>query len=244
MLYHFYFSAFLRNKRESVNVITVDYASVSRCPFDAVRSYQPVIGKQVGRLLKSLMNYGAVPLKFHLLGLGMGSHIAGFAAREIHPKKVGRLTGQHYFLLFFRNYCENCICLHKITFSTALDPTFLGYLNHKPQLHSNDSDYMDVIHTAQRKISLVKHLGNARFFPNDGTRQPLAAGKSQTRKLSSLPELQNFSIILNSIIMIFRGQCTQPHRFRFLLHTIYHRYYLHERQIMRQLLELCEGQMP
>lgn len=35
------------------------------------------------------------------------------------------------------------------------------------------------MHTAVRKMDLVQHLGNARFYPNDGTRQPIGDGKNQ-----------------------------------------------------------------
>lgn len=176
-----YISAFLRYKKEQVNVIIVDYGSVSRCEFKSFRDMQPAIAKEVGQLLKSLMEYGSVSSKFHFIGLGMGAQIAGISARQIHPKKVGRLT--------------------------ALDPTFIGYLNDKPQLVSNDSDYMDVMHTALRKMDLVQHLGNARFYPNDGTHQPIGDGKNPI-EASVLSHIASALYYLESIIDItyFKAQ--------------------------------------
>ncbi|XP_065216711.1 pancreatic triacylglycerol lipase-like [Planococcus citri] len=191
-------SAYLKNKREKgIQVIVVDYGSVSRCQFNRAREMQPKIGEQVGELLKSLMKYGQVPSKVHIIGLGMGAQIAGYSARQIHPRKIGRLT--------------------------ALDPTFIGYLEHQPQLKSNDSDFMDVIHTAQRKFGSVRHLGNARFYPNDGTRQPMGNGKSPLDAsvlshlasvfyyLESIVDITYFKARLcNNYVSYLRNKCQEP----------------------------------
>jgi len=151
-------SAYLRNKKQRVNVIVVEYGAIGYCDYERFLSMEPLIGQQVGQLLRFLMRYGSIPSKLQLIGVGMGAQISGYAAKEIHPRKVGRLT--------------------------ALNPTFIGYTEKNPQLHTKDSDYMDVMHTAQRKHGDVNKLGNARFYPNGGSRQPIGDSKQDERSAS------------------------------------------------------------
>ncbi len=52
------------------------------------------VGKKLAELLKQLHSYGTPFDKMHLIGHGIGAHIAGGAANYIAPAKVDRITGK------------------------------------------------------------------------------------------------------------------------------------------------------
>lgn len=81
----------------------------------------------------------------HLIGSGVGSHVAGSAARKFYDK-----TG------------------YKIPRITALDPTrSCQYLNQTLfGLNRGDADFIDVIHTSAFGFGTTNAIGDVDFFPN------------------------------------------------------------------------------
>lgn len=81
----------------------------------------------------------------HLIGSGVGSHVAGSAARKFYDK-----TG------------------YKVRRITALDPTRSCQRINQTLfgLHRGDADFIDVIHTSSFGFGTPNALGDVDFFPN------------------------------------------------------------------------------
>lgn len=84
----------------------------------------------------------------HLIGSGVGSHVAGSAARMFYQQ-----TG------------------YKLPRITALDPTKTCQQFNQTiiGLHRGDADFVDVIHTSSLGLGTLNALGDADFYPNGPT---------------------------------------------------------------------------
>ncbi|XP_067136095.1 pancreatic lipase-related protein 2-like [Centruroides vittatus] len=90
------------------------------------------------------------PVDVHIIGHGIGAHIAGFAEKNI---KVGRITGLDPAVAYFKNVPSN-LCLDK-----------------------SDAYFVDVIHTdienaGSSGLGTSEIIGHVDFFPNNGNDQP------------------------------------------------------------------------
>lgn len=99
---------------------------------------------------------GISPKRFHLIGYSLGAHICGFMGRlvkEIEGVAIGRIS--------------------------AIDPAskiFFGYGN-DIHLNTNDTDYLDVIHTSggfnlvTGAVGIYQPIGHVDYYPNGGLKQ-------------------------------------------------------------------------
>lgn len=86
------------------------------------------------------------PEKVHIIGFGLGAHIAG---------AIGRSMTQH-------GYVVNRI--------TGLDPNLAGFFDNSlnQYLHSKDARYVDIIHTDAFLMGQGISSGDTDFWPNGG----------------------------------------------------------------------------
>ncbi|KAH8335217.1 hypothetical protein KR067_002878, partial [Drosophila pandora] len=131
------------------NVISVDYANLAKepCYSEAVIN-APLVGRCLGRLLSTLLYHRIVKYEdLHLIGFGLGAHVAGFASNAM-KKPVNHIT--------------------------ALDPAKPLFLGTDPakKLDPNDAKFVDVIHTDVMMLGLLDAVGDADFYINMGISQP------------------------------------------------------------------------
>lgn len=83
----------------------------------------------------------------HLIGQGLGSHLAGFAGKEI------------------AKYSDN-----KIARITGLDPTLPRFNNSPPsdRLDQEDAEFVDVYHCDSYRFGYGDPIGDVDFYPNGG----------------------------------------------------------------------------
>lgn len=83
------------HSRGDYNVFAVDARNLSKSPLlcypYAVRN-APIMGKCLAELVKKLRRLGAEDL--HVIGFSLGAHVAGFAANELKPYMLPRITGK------------------------------------------------------------------------------------------------------------------------------------------------------
>ncbi|ALC45597.1 CG6847, partial [Drosophila busckii] len=130
------------------NVIIVDWAHARTINYRKATRAVPKVGKAVA----SLINFLKVELKMsleqvHIIGFSLGAHVAGFAGKN-NDDKVQVIMG--------------------------LDPAlpFFSWDTPSERLCQNDAFYVESIHTSGGKLSFLKPIGDAAFYPNGGKKQP------------------------------------------------------------------------
>ena len=83
-------------KKEDSNVIVVHWEQGARFPYHQAAGNSRLVGVQLQALLKLLkdqfgLSYGSV----HVIGSGLGAHVAGYTGRNIKRKNetIARITG-------------------------------------------------------------------------------------------------------------------------------------------------------
>ncbi|GFR04093.1 inactive pancreatic lipase-related protein 1 [Trichonephila clavata] len=126
------------------NVILVDYGN-RYPPMFWNSANARVVGAQIWQLIDFLhKNLGASPEGFHLIGHGLGAHIAGYAGERLH--NLGRITGLDPGAAYFRNAPD----------IVKLNPT--------------DALFVDVIHSSPGRTFLeglgtIEDIGHVNFSP-------------------------------------------------------------------------------
>lgn len=80
--------------QEDVNVIAVDWGAGAGFPYTQAAANVRVVGAEVKHLISKLMvEKGASPRNFHVIGHSLGSHAAGQAGRLL-AGSLGRISGE------------------------------------------------------------------------------------------------------------------------------------------------------
>lgn len=132
----------------NVDVLSVDFANlvVDPCYREAVHN-----SHFVGRCLAHLLvRSGANISDTHLIGFGLGAHVAGFAAKMLAALNI------------------------QVKRITALDPAKPLFLTNRieDRLDKGDAGFVDVIHSDVFLHGLMSPIGHVDFFPNKGVMQP------------------------------------------------------------------------
>ncbi|XP_041988130.1 pancreatic lipase-related protein 2-like isoform X2 [Aricia agestis] len=141
-------SAYLE-ARPNTNVILLDWSNMSHGSYlvNAARNTKKV-GAAVAEQVQRLMEAGLAAERLHLIGHSLGSHVAGYLARELKNKynrSVKRLS--------------------------ALDPAFPGFYPDgivMEHVSDKDAEFVDVIHTDAGGYGAPVRTGTADFWPNGG----------------------------------------------------------------------------
>lgn len=134
-------------EKNMFNVLLVDAEEMMNQRYILSVYNARLIGKRLANLLGNLENYGASADDFHLLGISLGAHIAGWAGKYFHRYKshsIGRITG--------------------------LDPAgpCFSYAFHDQRLDKMDAKYVDVVHSNMLVQGVIEPLGHADFYINGG----------------------------------------------------------------------------
>nr|AJC97594.1 hypothetical protein [Drosophila navojoa] len=130
------------------DVLSVEYTNlaVDPCYSEAVHNSR-IVGRCLANLLLST---NADLSNAHLIGFGIGAHVAGFAAKLLQALSV------------------------RVKRITALDPAKPLYLTDDitGRLDKSDADFVDVIHSDVFFHGILMPLGHVDFYPNSGIAQP------------------------------------------------------------------------
>ncbi|XP_037298355.1 pancreatic lipase-related protein 2 isoform X1 [Manduca sexta] len=135
--------------RPDTNVILLDWSNMSHGSYlvNAARNTKKV-GAAAADNLNKLIEMGVHIEKLHVIGHSLGSHVAGYTARELknrYNKTVKRLT--------------------------ALDPAFPAFYPDGVMMQhvtETDAEFVDVIHTDAGGYGAPVRTGTADFWPNGG----------------------------------------------------------------------------
>jgi len=149
--------AYLQNNYDA-NIVIVDYGKltqshlpISLTPYSILQltltfGRTELIAKRIAGFLQFLMHSEVLsgPEQVHILGFGVGAHIAGGVGRNVKDlvkKNIDRISG--------------------------LDPS-IQIPTRRFLLDKSDADYVDVTYTSTGSFALVRRRGHAQFFINGG----------------------------------------------------------------------------
>lgn len=135
------------NDKKMFNVLLLDAEAMLNEGYIKCVHNAPLIGKRLANLLANLEDFGANAEDFHLIGISLGAHIAGWAGkyfRQFKKRRLGRITG--------------------------LDPAgpCFSYAHSGQRLDKTDASYVDVIHSNRLVQGVIEPLGHADFYLNGG----------------------------------------------------------------------------
>lgn len=135
------------NDTQMFNVLMVDAEEMIDKGYILSAHNARLVGKRLGNLLANLENFGVNAEDFHLLGISLGAHIAGWAGkyfRQYKGQSLGRITG--------------------------LDPAgpCFSYAYSDQRLDKMDAAYVDIIHSNRLIQGVIEPLGHADFYINGG----------------------------------------------------------------------------
>ncbi|KAJ0175716.1 hypothetical protein K1T71_008875 [Dendrolimus kikuchii] len=135
--------------RPDTNVVLIDWSNMAHGSYlmNAARNTKKVgiaAAEHINRLVEASLDLD----KIHIIGHSLGSHVAGYTARELrnkYNKTVKRLT--------------------------ALDPAFPAFYPDgvvMEHINAKDAEFVDVIHTDAGVYGAPVRTGSADFWPNGG----------------------------------------------------------------------------
>ncbi|XP_035450703.2 phospholipase A1 [Spodoptera frugiperda] len=135
------------NDKKMFNVFLVDAEEMNKDGYILSAHNARLIGKRLANLLANLEHFGANAEDFHLLGISLGAHIAGWAGKyfqQYKARSLGRITG--------------------------LDPAgpCFSYAYSGQRLDKSDAAYVDVLHSNRLIQGIIEPLGHADFYINGG----------------------------------------------------------------------------
>nr|ACD37365.1 pancreatic lipase 3 [Mamestra configurata] len=142
----------LNRPNPSYNIIEVDWRTDAEQTYSTASLRVPLIGAEVAEFIKWLCTSDADFNQIHLVGFGLGAHVAGIAGRRLMDETripVSRITG--------------------------LDPAGSGWGSNSQRLRNTDANYVEVIHTDGSGLlanGIGTAIGDVDFYVNGGNNQP------------------------------------------------------------------------
>ncbi|CAH2102760.1 unnamed protein product [Euphydryas editha] len=127
---------------DDVNFVAVDWSIGASTTYAFSLSNTPQVGAVVAQFVNVLQNsFGYDVGRVRIVGVGLGAHAAGIAAR--------RITGT-------------------VPHIVALDPALLGWTHHPEILNRDDAGIVEVLHTSPGYYGYDFPLGDIDFYANGG----------------------------------------------------------------------------
>ncbi|XP_026733859.1 phospholipase A1-like [Trichoplusia ni] len=135
------------NEKKMFNVLLVDAELMNQDGYILSVHFARLIGKRLANLLANLENFGATAEDFHLLGISLGAHVAGWAGK------------------YFQQYK-----MHNLGRITGLDPAGPCFSNaySNERLDQSDATYVDILHSNRLIQGIIEPVGHADFYINGG----------------------------------------------------------------------------
>ena len=177
-------------KEEHHNLIAVDWHRLALGPCYPIAVHNvPHVGSCLAQLINRLRETGAEDI--HVIGFSLGAHVPGFAANELLPYKLPRITG--------------------------LDPAMPLFVtvSDDEKLDKSDAKFVDVFHTNAFIQGKVEPSGHIDFYMNGGINQPGCWQKRNPFGCSHHRAAMYFAESINSEIGFWGWPC--PGFFAYLL---------------------------
>ncbi|XP_036415587.1 phospholipase A1 member A isoform X3 [Colossoma macropomum] len=174
-------------QKEDVNVLVVDWVLRASFAYNLVVENYKEVALQISILINQLTTYGSTLESFHLIGVSLGAHVAGFVG-TLFKGKLGRITG--------------------------LDPAGPMFKNADPfnRLDPSDAMFVEAIHTDSDCFGISIPVGHVDFFLNGGKDQ---TGCAQSRFASILIYFPVYGYVicdhmraLHVYVSMLNGPCT------------------------------------
>ncbi|XP_076307607.1 pancreatic triacylglycerol lipase-like [Tachypleus tridentatus] len=187
---------------DDYNIISVDWSRGATSPYTQAVANARMVGSIIAEFLTFLQEKQSVsPSNMHIIGLGVGAHIAGYTGEKVPG--LGRITG--------------------------LDPTGPYFQKTDPKVHldPSDAEFVDVIHTNDERIVVngrvidkLEPIGHVDFYPNGG-RKPHGCSNTIGESHSSghygdcdvIPSWQLFTESINTDCPFYGYVCDSYHNF-------------------------------
>ncbi|XP_027020378.1 phospholipase A1 member A isoform X4 [Tachysurus fulvidraco] len=133
-------------EKEDANILVVDWLLGASYAYNNVVDNYKEVAVQISILINQLSTSGVNLELFHLIGISLGAHVAGFVG-TLFKGKLGRITG--------------------------LDPAGPMFKNADPfdRLDPSDAMFVEAIHTDSDKFGISIPVGHVDFFVNGGLDQ-------------------------------------------------------------------------
>ena len=92
--------------QEAHNIIVVDWEKDASSSYSIASARVPFVARDLERFLLEQLYSVSLLDKTHLVGFGLGAHVAGIAGRwtsqvDVNYGRVQRITGNLYFIHFY-----------------------------------------------------------------------------------------------------------------------------------------------
>ncbi|XP_058248886.1 phospholipase A1 member A isoform X2 [Hemibagrus wyckioides] len=133
-------------EKEDANILVVDWLCGASYNYNKVVNNCKEVAVQIAILINQLTTSGVNLELFHLIGISVGAHVAGFVG-TLFSGKLGRITG--------------------------LDPAGPMFKNADPfdRLDPSDAMFVEAIHTDSDNFGISIPVGHVDFFVNGGLDQ-------------------------------------------------------------------------
>ena len=164
------------------NIIALNWPKLSAGPcYFVVAHLVPHVGQCLAQLIHRLRDFGATDI--HPIGFSLGAHVPAYAANNLRPYKLPRITG--------------------------LDPAMPLFVTEDPdkKLDSSDAEFVDIYHTNALMQGKIEKCGHVDFYMNGGIIQPGCLKESNPLQCNHVRAPKYFAESINSKVGFWGWRC-------------------------------------